>query len=89
MNVPIACRYFPVYAAFGMSGSKHAQVYKKEFPEFKWAQFLNLRYNLLWIGGGSSSGGPVSRLHFDRNENLMTMVLLLAYRNGFVVCVLP
>jgi hypothetical protein len=68
--------YFPVYAAFGQSGES-GESYKKVLPKNeKWSNILSLRYYLLWLGGGGGGKAGVvnSRLHYDRMENLMTVI---------------
>lgn len=60
--------YFPIEALVNAS---HLLAH---VPSHLFADFLATRYHLLWMGGGYSRNLPTSRLHFDRNENLMTMM---------------
>jgi hypothetical protein len=85
----------------------------QQLPQYPFAEWLSMKYQLLWLGGGehetetesssrgksstksqdkirsppqrrgkslkraaegAGAGGPVSRMHYDRMENLMTMV---------------
>ncbi len=67
--------YFPVHSAFSQTESGFA--YKDVIPErHSFTNFLSMDYNLLWMGGGTGEKDsvPVSSAHFDRNENVMTVV---------------
>lgn len=105
--------YFPLYAMFhpqeASAGAKAKEKKKvdllQQLPQHPFAEWLSMKYHLLWLGGGEQEsrervmnrlkekksskksrkdrarekikkGGivPVSRMHYDRMENLMTMI---------------
>jgi len=71
--------YFPMPALFMQHRVKSGKnEIISQLPRYEWANFLISRYHLLWLGGGSNSpestASPTSRLHFDRMENLMTVI---------------
>jgi len=43
---------------------------KKDIGTFSFSSWLDPQFNLVWIGGKTNG-----RLHYDRNENLMGMIL--------------
>jgi hypothetical protein len=66
MNSPYAkeASYYVEY--FPLSAIKQVA---NELGDFVFADFLNARFRLIWLGGKTNG-----RLHFDRNENLMGMI---------------
>jgi hypothetical protein len=81
--------YFPLYAMFRhrqTSQSDPQNDFLRQLPSYPFAEWLSMKYHLLWLGGGEAEKGdgfpgsteglsaPVSRMHYDRLENLMTMV---------------
>jgi hypothetical protein len=111
--------YFPLYAMFHPPQSQSSQSQQgapaeakekkksellQQLPQYPFAEWLSMKYHLLWLGGGESEtkdllrnrlrekslkksrksrsrrktqqgvAVPVSRMHYDRMENLMTMV---------------
>lgn len=63
-NYTFYLEYFPLSAM-------HEQILN-DFQDYNWANFLFLKYKLMWLGGGDSVKN--GRLHFDRHENMMTMI---------------
>ena len=81
---------FAAFQSCGGAGNKECDELLRQLPDYSFASFLSKRYHLLWMGGGgcrgdpdsvgtpSSSGWsclPNSRMHYDRMENLMTVLV--------------